>query len=65
MATVTIQIPDEFLSTLDELVTQACSGTRETWVRNFVGSFLVDYQLKKDLGPEIQARNAFLLGFWQ
>jgi hypothetical protein len=47
------------------LVMQTGAGTRETWVRNFVGSFLIEYQLKKDLGPQLQERNAFLLGFWQ
>ncbi len=65
MAALTIQIPDEFLQALDDLVMQTGAGTRETWARNVIGNILVDYQLKKDLGPQMQARYQFLLGLWQ
>lgn len=64
MASVTIQIPDEFLQPLDELVMQTASGTRETWIRNLVGSMLIDYQLKKDLAVQINDRNSYLLSLW-
>ncbi len=65
MAEITISIPDQFLPLLDELVAQAPGvGSREEWVKNFLRNFLLDYQIKKQLGPQYQQMMTYLLGIW-
>lgn len=64
MATIMVNIPDQFLQPLDEMVMQSGAGSREKWIRNVIGQILVDYQLKKDLAAQIQQRTAYLSSLW-
>ncbi|MBI3825678.1 MAG: hypothetical protein HY294_06770 [Candidatus Rokubacteria bacterium] len=64
MAQFTITVPDEFLQPLDELVTQTSAGTRERWLTNVVGQVLVDYQVTKEYGQQIQQRKMNLGQYW-
>jgi len=64
MTTIVIAIPDEFVQQLDELVFQSGAANRETWARNVIGGILIDYQMKKELGPQMQQRMSDLLHYW-
>jgi hypothetical protein len=65
MVEFTVTIPNEFMTAIDELVTQTNSGTREQWVRTLVAQTLVMYQVQKDLSPQAQQRQAQLLSLWK
>lgn len=64
MVEFTVNIPNEFTATLDDLVNQTNSGTREKWVRTLIANTLVVYQVQKDLSPQAQQRQIELLKFW-
>jgi metal-responsive CopG/Arc/MetJ family transcriptional regulator len=64
MAIISIEIPQQFLQPLNELVMQSGAGSSEAWVKNLIKNVIMDYQLKKDLGPEYQRRMAYLQTLW-
>ena len=64
MAVITIKIPDQFLPVLDELVTQTGAGTREVYARNLLANILIDYELRKEFGQNMQARTQQLMALW-
>jgi len=64
MVEFTVNIPNEFLATLDELVTQTKAGSRDQWMRTLVANTLVMYRVQKDLSQQAQQRQAQLLGQW-
>jgi len=64
MATITIQIPDQFLPVIDELVTQSGAGSRDVWARNTIANFLINYELQKEFATAMQTRNQQLVAMW-
>jgi metal-responsive CopG/Arc/MetJ family transcriptional regulator len=64
MAHFSIEIPSEFMKSLDELVMQSGAGTRELWLRNTIGNMLIQYQVQKDFAPQLQRRTIELTGLW-
>jgi metal-responsive CopG/Arc/MetJ family transcriptional regulator len=64
MAAFTINIPEQFLPVLDEMVAQSGAGARATWVKNVIANVMIDYQLRKEFGQDMQARNQQLWSFW-
>ncbi len=64
MAVLTIPVPDQFLPPLDELVAQTGAGTRERWAKNVLANILIDFQLRKDFGPQMEQRTKQLWSFW-
>lgn len=64
MPIISIEIPQPFLQPLNEMVMQSGAGSSEAWVKNLVKNVIMDYQLKKDLGPEYQRRMAYLQTLW-
>jgi metal-responsive CopG/Arc/MetJ family transcriptional regulator len=64
MAQFTVNIPNEFMATLDELVTQTNSGTRDQWVRTLIANTLIMYQVQKDLAQQAQQRQTQLASLW-
>jgi hypothetical protein len=64
MTTIVITIPDEFVQPLNELVFQSGAVNRETWARNVIGNILLDYQVKKEFGPQMQQRMSDLMNYW-
>jgi metal-responsive CopG/Arc/MetJ family transcriptional regulator len=65
MAVFSINVPNEFLPTLDELVIQTGAGSRELWLRNTIGNMLIQYQVQKELGQQIQRRTLELSNLWR
>lgn len=63
MARFTIVVPDQFVQPLNELASQN-QVDQETWLRNVVGNILIDYEVRKEFGKQIQDRTAFLAGLW-
>lgn len=63
MAKFSIDIPDQFLEPLGELAMEN-KLSPETWLRNMVGNILIDYQVRKEYGQQIQQRTAFLARLW-
>jgi metal-responsive CopG/Arc/MetJ family transcriptional regulator len=59
-----LTIPNEFLPALDELVTQSGAGSRDLWLRNVVGTLLIQHQVDKEVGPQAQQRTAELGAIW-
>ena len=64
MYQISTQIPQPFLRPLDEIVQQSGAGSRENWLKNLVRNIIIDYQVKKDLGPEYQKKMNYLLSLW-
>lgn len=64
MAHFSLTIPDEFLPALDELVAMTQAGSREQWLRNVVGTALVEFQIQKTFGPQIQQQRMALARYW-
>jgi len=64
VATITIRVPDQFLAVMDELVTQTGAGTREIYARNLLANILIDYELRKEFGANMQARTQQLMALW-
>lgn len=64
MAVITIKIPDQFLPVMDELVTQTGAGTREVYARNLLAGILINYELQKEFGQNMQARTQQLTALW-
>ncbi len=64
MATITIQIPDQFVSVIDELTAQSGAGTRDAWVRTTIANLLINYELQKEFATPMQARNQQLVAIW-
>jgi hypothetical protein len=64
VAAITIKVPDQFLSVMDELVTQTGAGSREIYLRNLVANILIDYEMRKEFGANMQARTQQLMAMW-
>ncbi len=65
MSEITISIPDQFLESLDEIVAQTPGvASREEWVKNFLRNFILDYEVKKQLGQKYQEMMGYLMGLW-
>jgi metal-responsive CopG/Arc/MetJ family transcriptional regulator len=64
MATITIDIPDQFLTVIDEVTQQSGAGTRDVWARNTIANFLINYELQKEFAAQMQARNQQLVAMW-
>jgi hypothetical protein len=65
MAQFSITIPNEFLPALDELVVQSGAVTRDLWLRNTIGNMLIQYQVQKELAPQIQRRTLEFTSLWR
>lgn len=63
MARLSIDIPDQFLEPLKELAAQN-NVAPETWVRNMVANILIDYEVRKEYGQQLQQRTSFLARMW-
>ncbi|HYL57612.1 MAG TPA: hypothetical protein VEU51_01990 [Candidatus Acidoferrales bacterium] len=64
MAHFSVNIPNEFMQSLDEIVAQSGAQTRELWIRNTIGNMLIQYQVQKDLAQQIQHRTQELMTLW-
>ena len=64
MATITIEIPDQFVSVIDEVAAQSGAGTRDVWARNTIANFLINYELQKEFAAPMQTRNQQLVAMW-
>jgi hypothetical protein len=64
MAHFSIDIPNEFMQSLDEIVAQSGAQTRDLWVRNTIGNMLIQYQVQKDLAKPIKERTEELMSLW-
>jgi hypothetical protein len=65
MAQFSITIPNEFLPVMDEVVAQTGAGTRDLWLRNTIGSMLIQYQVQKELAQQTQRRTLELTTLWR
>lgn len=65
MYQITIDVPNEFLATLDEMVQMAGAPSREHFLRATIGNMLIQQQVNKEYMQKLQRRQMELSAFWQ
>jgi len=64
MSNITVNIPPQFEQALNELVNLSQAPSREVWLANVVRNLVLDYQIRKDFGPQQQMRFQQLNAYW-